>query len=161
MNLRVVNIHQSGEISPHAVHVPPSLFLEHPVPRFPDSTLSRRERQIMDIIYRRGRATAAEVLDDLPDPPTNDAVRAALRLLEAKGHVQHEQDGPRYVYLPTVPREAARQSALRHLMRTFFNGSPEQMVSALFETEDVRPSGEQLDRLAELIEKVRKEEEEK
>lgn len=125
--------------------------------RFPDAKLSRRERQIMDIVYRRGRATAAEVMSDLPDPPTNDAVRAAIRLLEAKGHLMHEEDGPRYVYLPTVPREAARQSALRHLVSTFFNGSPEQMVSALFESDDVRPSGPQLDRIAALIEQVRKE----
>ena len=120
--------------------------------------MSRRERQIMDIVYRRGRATAAEVLDDLPDPPSYDAVRAALRLLESRGHVKHEEDGPRYVYLPTVPREAARASALTHLVRTFFNGSPEQVVTALFESEDVRPSAQQIDRIAELIEQIRKEE---
>ncbi|HLM67351.1 MAG TPA: BlaI/MecI/CopY family transcriptional regulator, partial [Longimicrobium sp.] len=86
--------------------------------------MSRRERQIMDIVYRRGRATAAEVLDDLPDPPTYSAVRAALRLLEEKGTLAHEMDGKRYVYVPTTPRKQARTTALHHLVRTFFNGSP-------------------------------------
>ena len=128
------------------------------MPRFSDARLSRRERQIMDIVYRRGQATAAEVMEDLPDPPTYDAVRAAIRLLESRGHLQHEQEGPRYVYRPTVPPEAARQSALKHLVRTFFNGSSEQVVTALFESDDVRPSGAQLDRLASLIEQVRREE---
>lgn len=120
------------------------------------ATLSRRERQIMDIIYRRGRATAAEVLDDLPDPPSYSAVRAALRLLEEKGDLRHEQDGPRYVYLPTVPRAKASASALRHLVRTFFNGSAEQVVNALVEEEKLSPA--ELDRLAALIEQARKEE---
>ncbi len=118
--------------------------------------MSRRERQIMDIVYRRGRATAAEVLDDLPDPPTYSAVRAALRLLEEKGTLKHEMDGKRYVYLPTTPRKQARTTALKHLVRTFFNGSPEQVVNALIE--ESRPSAEELDRLAELIEQARKEE---
>jgi predicted transcriptional regulator len=118
--------------------------------------MSRRERQIMDIVYRRGRATAAEVLDDLPDPPTYSAVRAALRLLEEKGELKHEMDGKRYVYLPTTPRKQARTTALRHLVRTFFNGSPEQVVNALIE--DARPSNEELDRLAKLIEQARSEE---
>ena len=119
--------------------------------------LSRRERQIMDIVYRRGRATAAEVLDDLPDPPTYSAVRAALRLLEEKGELAHERDGKRYVYLPTTPRNRARTTALRHLVRTFFNGSPEQVVNALIA--DVRPSSAELERLARLIEQARQEEE--
>ena len=119
--------------------------------------LSRRERQIMDIVYRRGRATAAEVLDDLPDPPTYSAVRAALRLLEEKGELAHEMDGKRYVYLPTTPRNRARTTALRHLVRTFFNGSPEQVVNALIA--DVRPSSAELERLARLIEQARQEEE--
>jgi predicted transcriptional regulator len=119
------------------------------------NALSRRERQIMDIVYRRGRATAAEVMDDLPDPPTYSAVRAALRLLEEKGELEHEQDGPRYVYLPTVPRDRARHSALAHLMRTFFGGSAEQVVNALVEEE--RLSGAELDRLAKLIERARQE----
>jgi predicted transcriptional regulator len=123
------------------------------------SPLSRRERQIMDIVYRRGRATAADVLGDLPDPPTYSAVRAALRLLEEKGQLSHELDGKRYIYLPTTPRSRARTTALRHLVRTFFNGSPEQVVNALIE--EARPSGAELDRLARLIEQARREEEQK
>jgi predicted transcriptional regulator len=119
--------------------------------------MSRRERQIMDIIYRRGRATAAEVLDELPDPPTYSAVRAALRLLEEKGSLKHEMDGKRYVYLPTTPRARASTSALKHLLRTFFNGSSEQVVNALIE--ETRPSAAELDRLAALIEKARAEDE--
>ena len=118
--------------------------------------MSRRERQIMDIVYRRGRCTAAEVLDDLPDPPTYSAVRAALRLLEEKGELKHEMDGKRYVYLPTTPRKQARTTALKHLVRTFFNGSPERVVNALIEGS--RPSGKGLDRLAKLIEQPRREE---
>lgn len=118
--------------------------------------LSRRERQIMDIVYRRNKATAAEVLDDLPDPPTYSAVRAALRLLEEKGLLAHEMDGKRYVYLPTTPRKQARSTALKHLIRTFFNGSPEQVVNALLE--ESRPSNEELDRLARLIEQARRQE---
>ena len=117
------------------------------------AALSRRERQIMDIVYRRGRATAAEVLEDLPDPPTYSAVRAALRLLEEKGRLRHEVDGRTYVYLPTEPRGRARTTALRHLVRTFFSGSPEQVVNALIE--DTRPSDAELDRLAKLIEAAR------
>ena len=117
------------------------------------SELSRRERQIMDIVYRRGKATAADVLEDLPDPPTYSAVRAALRLLEEKGLLSHEMDGKRYVYLPTTPRTQARTTALRHLLRTFFNGSPEQVVNALIE--DSQPSPAELDRLAKLIEQAR------
>ncbi len=120
--------------------------------------LSRRERQIMDIVYRRGRATAADVLEDLPDPPTYSAVRAALRLLEEKELLRHEMDGKRYVYLPTVPRTRARATALRHLVRTFFNGSPEAVVNALIE--DTRPSAAELERLARLIEDARRHEEE-
>ena len=110
----------------------------------------------MDIVYRRGRATAAEVLDDLPDPPTYSAVRAALRLLEEKGELAHEMDGKRYVYRPTTPRSRARTNALQHLLRTFFNGSPEQVVNALIE--DSRPSAAELERLASLIEHARREE---
>ncbi|HEX2094813.1 MAG TPA: BlaI/MecI/CopY family transcriptional regulator [Longimicrobiaceae bacterium] len=122
----------------------------------PDTTLSRRERQIMDILYRRGHATAAEVLEELPDPPTYSAVRAALRLLEEKGHLEHEQEGQRYIYRPTVPRDRAQVSALRHLVRTFFNGSAEQVVNAL--VEDSRLSPAELDRMARLIEQARQEE---
>src|SRR3954463_464545 len=87
----------------------------------------------MDIIYRRGRATAAEVLADLPDPPSYSAVRAMLRLLEEKGHLRHEQDGPRYVFLPTVHRDRAQKSALTHVVRTFFNGSAPDAVAALLD----------------------------
>src|SRR4051794_1037275 len=95
--------------------------------------LGRRERQIMDVVYRRGRATAAEVLAELPDPPSYSAVRGMLRLLEDKGHLRHEQDGPRYVYLPTTERDEARRSALAHLLRTFFDDSRESAVAALLD----------------------------
>ncbi len=128
-------------------------LMEHSAP----IPLSRRERQIMDILYRRGEATAAEVQDDLADPPTYSAVRAALRVLGEKGRVQHRVEGKRYVYRPTTPRHQARSTALRHLVRTFFNGSTEQVVNALLE--DVHPSAEELGRLAKLIEKARREEE--
>ncbi len=110
----------------------------------------------MDIIYRRGRATAAEVQDELPDPPTYSAVRAALRLLEARGHIRHDQDGQRYVYLPTVPGAKARSTALDHLLRTFFNGSAEQVVNTLVSEAKLAP--EELDRLADMIERARESE---
>lgn len=118
--------------------------------------LSRRERQIMDVIYRRGRATAAEVLGGLPDPPSYSAVRAMLRLLEEKGHVRHEQDGPRYVFLPTVNRDRARKSALKHVVRTFFDGSATDAVAALLDS-DATLSGGDLDRLSAMIDGARKE----
>lgn len=118
--------------------------------------LSRRERQIMDVIYRRGRATAAEVLEDIPDPPSYSAVRAMLRLLEEKEHVRHEQDGPRYVFLPTVNRERARKSALKHVVRTFFDGSPTDAVAALLDT-DTKLSKSDLDRLSAMIDSARQE----
>src|ERR671922_2084954 len=95
------------------------------------STLSRRERQIMDILYRLGRATANEVMAALPGEPNYSTVRTQLRVLEGKGHVRHEEEGLRYVYMPVVPRHAVRQSALRHLMETFFDGSMEKMLSTL------------------------------
>jgi predicted transcriptional regulator len=117
--------------------------------------LSRRERQIMDVIYRRGRATAAEVLQDIADPPSYSAVRALLRLLEDKGHVHHEHDGPRYVYLPTVNRERARQSALTHVVRTFFDGSATDAVAALLDNDAIDHA--ELDRLSALIDQARKE----
>jgi len=117
--------------------------------------LSRRERQIMDVIYRRGRATAAEVLQDIADPPSYSAIRALLRLLEEKGHVHHEQDGPRYVYLPTVNRERARQSALKHVVRTFFDGSATDAVAALLDNDAIDHA--ELDRLSALIEQARNE----
>src|SRR3954471_7185615 len=118
--------------------------------------LSRRERQIMDVIYRRGRATAAEVLEDMPDPPSYSAVRAMLRLLEEKGHVRHEQDGPRYVFLPTVHRDRASRSALTHVVRTFFDGSASDAVAALL-NESGKLTNEELDRLAAMIDRAREE----
>ena len=119
--------------------------------------LSRRERQIMDVIYRRGRATAAEVLAELPDPPSNSAVRALLRTLEDKGHLRHVQEGPRYVFLPTVPRDRARRSALRQLVRTFFDDSAEQALAALLDLRSTDLSTDDLDRLAAMIDEARKE----
>jgi len=118
--------------------------------------LSRRERQIMDVIYRRGRATAAEVLEDIPDPPSYSAVRAMLRLLEEKGHVRHEQDGPRYVFLPIVNRDRARKSALTHVVRTFFDGSATEAVAALL-NDGGKLSDAELDRLSAMIEQAREE----
>jgi len=122
-----------------------------------NSQLSRREREIMDVIYRAGRATAAEVLEQLADPPSYSAVRALLRVLGDKGHIRHEQDGPRYVFLPTVPRERARQSALRQILNTFFDGSTEQAVAALLDMSSARLSDAEFDRLTTLIEGARKE----
>jgi predicted transcriptional regulator len=119
--------------------------------------LSRRERQIMDVIYQLGEATATEVMERLPDPPSYSAVRAMLRLLEEKGHLQHEQDGPRYVYKPTLAHEKAQRSALKHLVETFFEGSTEQAVAALLDLSKSKLSGDELDRLAELIEQAKKE----
>jgi predicted transcriptional regulator len=118
--------------------------------------LSRRERQIMDVIYQRGRATAAEVLEDIPDPPSYSAVRAMLRLLEEKGHVRHEQDGPRYVFLPIVHRDRARRSALTHVVRTFFDGSATDAVAALLNGGG-KLSDAELDRLSAMIEQAREE----
>jgi len=111
----------------------------------------------MDIIYKRGRATASEVLDDLPGTPHYSTVRTQLRVLEEKGHVTHEEDGVRYVYMPAVPRRAARKSALRHLVDTFFDGSAEQVVAAVLGGEGAKLSEDELDRIADLIEKAKKE----
>lgn len=119
--------------------------------------LTRREREIMDILYRRGRASAQEVLADLADPPSYSAVRALLRLLEEKGHAKHEQEGTRYVYAPAVARSDARRSALAHVVRTFFGGNVESAVAALVEPSRSKLSGEELDRLAALIERARRE----
>lgn len=123
----------------------------------PHLDLSRRERQIMDVIYERGSATAREVMAGMPDPPGYSAVRAMLKILEEKGHVQHRQDGPRYVYAPVVPRQAASESALEQMLRTFFDGSTERAVAALLDMSAARLSPEELDRLARLIERARKE----
>jgi predicted transcriptional regulator len=118
--------------------------------------LSRRERQIMEVIYARGRATAAEVRESLPDPPSYSAVRAMLRILEEKGHLSHSSDGPRYVFHPTVPREEARESALRRVVNTFFGGSPENAVAALLELDDDRLDEDALARIARRIAEARK-----
>ncbi|HLW79413.1 MAG TPA: BlaI/MecI/CopY family transcriptional regulator [Terriglobia bacterium] len=119
--------------------------------------LSRRERQIMDVLYRQGRASAADVQRQIPDPPSYSAVRAMLRVLEAKGHVRHEEQGLRYVFVPTLPRERAKRSALKHLLDTFFDGSAELAVAALLDGSAPRLSTEELDRLSRLIEAARKE----
>jgi BlaI family transcriptional regulator, penicillinase repressor len=118
--------------------------------------LSRRERQIMDILYRRGRATAGDVMGELHGNPSYSTVRTQLRVLEEKGHVRHEEEGPRYVYAPARARRAARKSALRHLVDTFFDGSAEQTVAALLGGEGARLSEEELDRIATLVTKARK-----
>lgn len=119
--------------------------------------LSRRERQILDILYARGRATASEVQEAIADSPSYSAVRALLRILEEKGHVRHEQDGVRYVYLPTVPREKAKKSAMRHLLQTFFDNSAAQAVAALLDDAGGKLTAAELDRLEERIRQARKE----
>ena len=111
----------------------------------------------MDILYRRGRATAVEVMEDLPGHPSYSTVRTQLRVLESKGHVRHEEDGVRYVYIPEVPRHAARKSALRHLVETFFDGSTEKVVGALLGGEAARLSDEELERIAAMVAKAKKE----
>jgi BlaI family penicillinase repressor len=119
--------------------------------------LSRRERQVMDVLYRRGRATAAEIHHDLPDPPSYSAVRAMLRVLEEKKHVRHEEKDLRYVYLPVVPREKARRSAAVHMLETFFDGSAEQAIATLLDVSSRDLSDQDFDRLSKLIERARKE----
>ena len=126
------------------------------MPSNPHASLSRRERQIMDILYRLGRATANEVMAEIAGEPNYSTVRTQLRVLESKGHVRHEEHGLRYVYMPTVPRHAVRQSALRHLIETFFEGSAEKMLSTLLGSEGGKVSEEELERLAQLIDKARK-----
>ena len=121
------------------------------------SQLSRRERQIVDVLYRLGDATAQDVLDELPDPPSYSAVRALLRILEEKGHVKHRRDGQRYVYTPTVPRERARISALRRLVGTFFDGSPGAAAAALLDLSHDDLSEEELAQLQEVVDRARKE----
>ena len=122
----------------------------------PFSNLGRRERQIMDILHRRGHATAAEVLADLPDPPSYSAVRAMLRLLEKKGHVRHEWVGPRHVHRPTANPEQVRRSAARHLLTTFFGNSMESAVAAMLGASEKPLSDEELDRLASVIDEARR-----
>ena len=113
--------------------------------------LSRRERQIMEIVYRKGNATAAEVHEAMPDRPSYSAVRALLRVLEAKGPLRHRQDGPRYVFSPTVPRDRARRSALQRVVGTFFAGSVTDAVAALLDLESARLDDDELERLSTLV----------
>jgi BlaI family transcriptional regulator, penicillinase repressor len=117
--------------------------------------LSRRERQIMEILYQRGRASATEVRETMEGAPSYSAVRAMLRVLEEKGHVRHEEEGLKYVYVPTVGREKAKRSAVKHLLDTFFGGSPEQAVAALLDVSATRLTAEELDRMSQMIEKAR------
>jgi BlaI family transcriptional regulator, penicillinase repressor len=118
--------------------------------------LTRRERQIMDVIYRRGEASAAEVQEGLPDPPSYSAVRAMLRKLEEKGHVEHFEQGARYIYWPTVARYSAQGSALRRLVRTFFDDSPARMVAALVDMKGDELTEDELERISEVIANARK-----
>ncbi len=119
--------------------------------------LSRRERQIMDILYERGKASAAEVRQAMPEAPGYSAVRAMLRVLEEKGHVRHEEQGLKYVYSPVVARNKAKRSAVKHVMDTFFSGSPEQIVAALLDVSAARLTREELDRMAAMIEQAKRE----
>ncbi len=121
-----------------------------------EPALSRRERQILDVIYHLGRATASEVLERLPDAPTYTTVRGLLRVLETKGHVRHEEEGGRYVYFPTLNKQRAARSALKHVVSTFFDGSPSAAMAALLGSER-RLTADEIDRLAERVEQARKE----
>ena len=120
-------------------------------------SLSRRERQIMDVLFRRGRATAAEVMADLPGQSSSSTVRTQLRVLENKGHVRHEDDGVRFTYMPVARRDTVRKSALRHVVDTFFDGSTEKTVAALLGGDGARVGEAEMERIAALIEKARKE----
>ena len=117
--------------------------------------LSRRERQIMDVIYERGRATAAEILAALPDPPSYSAIRALIKVLEDKGHVKHQEDGPRYVFTPSVPRSKARRNAVKHLLQTFFDDSAGEAVASLLGLSAGKLKPEELDKIEELIARAR------
>jgi predicted transcriptional regulator len=122
------------------------------------AVLSRRERQIMDILYQLGRATAAEVGRALPGQPSDSTVRTQLRVLESKGHLRHEEDGQRYVYLPVVPRRVVSKSALKHVVNTFFDGSIEKVVAALLGPDGAKLSDEELERIAGIVAKAKGEE---
>jgi predicted transcriptional regulator len=126
------------------------------MPKPADHTLSRRERQIMDVLYQHRRASAADIRASLPNAPSYSTVRALLRILEEKGHVRHEEEDLRYVYFPAVPRERVRRRALQHLLETFFDGSAAQAVAALLDPSTARVSEDDLDRISKLIAKVRK-----
>lgn len=121
------------------------------------SGLSRRERQIMEILYRRGKASVSDVREAMEDAPGYSAVRAMMRVLEEKGHVRHQEEGLKYVYLPVVAREKAKRSAVKNLLDTFFSDAPEQVVAALLDVSSRRLTGEELDRMSAMIEKARKE----
>ena len=130
------------------------------MPKDGHRNLSRRERQIMDILYQQGRATGAEIHQALPDAPSYSAVRAKLRVLEEKGHVRHQEEALRYVYLPTVARDLARKSALRHMVSTFFAGSVEDTVAALLDISVANLASKDLERISQIIETARKQGEE-
>src|SRR5215475_13779187 len=119
--------------------------------------LSRRERQIMDILYQRGKSSASEVRQAMTDAPSYSAVRAMLRILEEKGHVKHQAEGLKYVYVPSLARDKAKRTAVKHVMETFFNGSPESVVAALLDVSSTKLTTDELDRMAELIDRARKE----
>ena len=119
--------------------------------------LSRRERQILEILYQRGKASASEVLDAMEDAPSNSAVRTLLRVLEEKGHVKRRAEGLKYVYSPTVAQEKAKRTAVKHLLDTYFNGSPEQIVAALLDVSSTQLTRQELDRMTEMIEKAKRE----
>lgn len=123
----------------------------------PAPKLSRRERQIVDILYQRNAASAADVLEAMEDPPSYSAVRAMLRILEEKGHVRHETVDQKYIYAPTVPREKAKRSAVKHLLETFFAGSPEQAMAALLDVSSRRLTRDELDRMSRMIDQAKKE----
>ena len=120
------------------------------------SNLSRRERQIMDVLFQKGQATAADIMRNIPEPPSYSAVRAILRVLEEKGHARHMQDGPRYVFIPTVTRDKAKRSAMKHMVDTFFEGSAAQAVATLLDDSGAKLSDDELERLSSLIDKARK-----
>ena len=121
----------------------------------PATSLSLRERQIMDILYRRGSATAAEIKQDLPEAPSYSAVRAMLRILEEKGHLRHHADGPRYIFTPIVSRPAAQKSALKQMVRTFFDGSATQAVAALLDMSARNLSDDELEELGKMVEQAK------
>jgi len=120
-------------------------------------SLSRREREIMDILYRKGKASAAEIREDMADAPGYSAVRAMLRVLEEKGHVRHQEQGLKYVYAPAVAREKAKRSVVKHVLETFFNGSAELAVAALLDVSSGRLTRDELERMSEMIEKAKRE----
>jgi predicted transcriptional regulator len=130
------------------------------MPRMIGTGLSRREREILEILYRLGKASAAEVLEALPEPPSYSAVRALLRILEEKGHIRHEEEGKRYLYLPTQPRNAIARTALKNVLQTFFGGSLEDAVKTFLSDADTNLSDEELDRMAQMLEEARKAERE-